>query len=206
MEDIARLGDKERLEAGSFYLKWKKFPPEQEKAILEANNVWFPNKEWKFDIWDLRKKYIILERAWFNDNEIRTLMEKGVCGKEKLPHIWKSLLDDPRYDFLNNQKYKEFVELYWGKLDHDKLLWEWINGIILEHPTKKDKVIKIAKESKNGEYIDKLEDEFQNHTGFRSQLQEFRKEYKWTDKEKYFNRFNIPTITNFQWLHWVYEM
>ncbi|MGE4443535.1 MAG: hypothetical protein AB7E37_00905 [Candidatus Altimarinota bacterium] len=55
VEDIAKLGDKERLEAGSFYLQ-RKLTPEQEKAIIKAHEVGFPNKDGKFDIGDLRKK------------------------------------------------------------------------------------------------------------------------------------------------------
>jgi len=140
VEDIAKLWDKERLEAGSFYLQ-RKLTPEQEKAIIKAHEVWFPNKDWKFDIWDLRKKYIILEKAWFNDNEIRTLMEKWVCGKEKLPILPKlpSLYDDPDYDFLANYK-----DILWENLTQANIMWEWVNGIVFRHSVD-DVVVKVRK-------------------------------------------------------------
>lgn len=155
VEDIAKLWEKERLEAGSFFLQ-RKLTPEQEKAIIKAYEVWFPNKDWKFDIWDLRKKYIILEKAWFNDNEIRTLMEKWVCGKEKLPSL-NSLYSHPKYSFL--EKYKEVL---WENLSLDDIVWEWTQAIIMKHPTNEKLVVKIAKPWE----VDDIMKEFHNHNLF----------------------------------------
>ncbi|MBW7954513.1 hypothetical protein H3C61_01745 [Candidatus Gracilibacteria bacterium] len=51
VEDIAKLGDKERGEAGSFYLQ-RKLTPEQEKAIIKAHEVGLPNKDGRIYIID----------------------------------------------------------------------------------------------------------------------------------------------------------
>lgn len=61
VEDIAKLNNSDRLEFSELLL-WRKLQPKESKAILEAHNIWEANIEWKFSIWDLRKKYIILKR------------------------------------------------------------------------------------------------------------------------------------------------
>lgn len=97
VDDIAKLWDKERLKVASLYLKWKTLYPEQEKAILKAHEIGIPNEKGNFEIWDLRKKYIILEESWFTSNEIRILMEKWVCWQistERLTQLevkWSTL-------------------------------------------------------------------------------------------------------------------
>nr|MDD3720419.1 phosphotransferase [Candidatus Gracilibacteria bacterium] len=174
VEDIAKLGDKERLEAGSFYLKGKKFTPEQQKAILEAHNIGLPNKDGKFDIGDLRKKYIMLEKAGFNDNEIRALMEKGVCGKDKLPSL-NSLYSHPKYSFL--EKYKEILG---ENLNINDIVGEGTQAIILRHPTNEKLVIKIAKPGE----VDDIMKEFHNHQLFHEKVKELKRQGLIDDKIK----------------------
>ncbi len=84
VEDIAKLWDIDRLEAWSFYLKWKKFTHLEEKAILKAHDIW-KDRIWawigKYNFTELKQKYIILKKAGFEEADIRILMEKWVCGK-----------------------------------------------------------------------------------------------------------------------------
>lgn len=171
---MTELKQKERLKAGSFYLKRKKFTPEQEQAILKAHETGIPNKDGKFSVWDLRKKYIMLEKAWFNDNEIRTLMEKGVCGKEKLPK-WDILYSHPKYSFL--EKYKEVL---WENLNINDIVWEGTQAIILKHPTNEKLVIKIAKPWD----VDDIMREFHNHQLFYEKVKELKRQWLIDDKIK----------------------
>ncbi len=85
VEDIAKLWDKDRIEASRFYLK-RDITENQQKAILEAHNIW-RNKDW---VWiynysqsEIAEKVKILKEAWFSEKERRILLEKWVCGKEK---------------------------------------------------------------------------------------------------------------------------
>lgn len=96
--------------------------------------------------------------------------------------------------------------MYGWKITEADLLWEWINGIILRHPSDPEKVVKLAKESKNGEHIDSLETEFKNHTAFSQVLKELKKEFKGKPEEKYLENFKIPEVKRFQEKKWIYEM
>lgn len=196
IEDIAKLWNKERLEATSFYLKWKKFTPEQENAILAAHEVWLPKEGGKYTIWDLRKKYIILEKVGFTDSEIKTLMDNWVCGKEKLPKLWKSLLDEPKFSFLKKPEYKELLELYWWVIDREKLLWEWQNAIILQHPNKKNGILKVAKEWAKDDIVQ----EFKSHETFYNTLEQWKIDFKWQLSKK----IKIPFVETWKWKNPVY--
>lgn len=99
VEDIARLGDKERLEAWSFYLKWKKFTSEQEKAILEAHNIWKDRKwAWIYNYTkeEIKQKAEILKQAGFSLEERRILLEKWVCWNESTYSIGNRLKPEQR--------------------------------------------------------------------------------------------------------------
>lgn len=188
VEDVKKLWPKERLEAGSFYLKGKKFTPEQEQAILKAHETGIPNKDGKFSVWDLRKKYIILEKAWFNDNEIRTLMEKGVCWKEKLPK-WDILYSHPEYSFL--EKYKEVL---WENLNIDDIVWEWQNAVIIANKKDPWYVVKVAKDKK---WVDNLKIELANHKIFYGAYLE------WLTTWKISQNIIIPEIKDI-WKEWAF--
>ncbi len=99
VEDIARLGDKERLEAWSFYLKWKKFTSEQEKAILEAHNIW-KDRKWagvyNYTNEEIKQKAEILKQAGFSLEERRILLEKWVCWNESIYSIGNRLKPEQR--------------------------------------------------------------------------------------------------------------
>ena len=113
VEDIAKLWDKERLEAGSFYLKWKKFTPEQERAILEAHNVW-KDRKWAgiytYTNQEIKQKAEILKQVWFSVEERRILLEKWVCWNESIYSIGNRLKPEQ----------KEKLEKHWEKLKEQK--------------------------------------------------------------------------------------
>ncbi|MGE4443534.1 MAG: phosphotransferase [Candidatus Altimarinota bacterium] len=83
-------------------------------------------------------------------------MEKGVCGKEKLPILPKlpSLYDDPDYDFLANYK-----DILGENLTQANIMGEGVNGIVFRHSVD-DVVVKVRKP---GIHIDDLGIEIQNH-------------------------------------------
>lgn len=122
VKDISKLWDKERLEAWSFYLKWKKFTPEQEKAIIKAHEVW-KDRAWawiyNYNHVEISQKSRILKEAWFSLEERRLLMEKWVCGKESLEQLsdWSKKIDRqhlqediPREDIILREV-KDFQEI-----------------------------------------------------------------------------------------------
>lgn len=132
VEDIAKLWNKERLEAWSFYLKWKKFTPEQEKAILEAHNVW-KDRKWAgiytYTNEEIKQKAEILKQVWFSVEERRLLLQNWVCAKvsdEKLFQLnilWDTL--DKQVDYL-------FKLAQATRKDYDSLLteiWTWSNSL-----------------------------------------------------------------------------
>jgi len=84
IEDIAKLWDKDRLEAWKFYL-WKDITPEQQKAIIQAHNVWIDRK-WaginNYNQDEILEKVKILKESWFSKWERKILLEKWVCWKE----------------------------------------------------------------------------------------------------------------------------
>lgn len=167
---------------------------EKTSLTLETSNV--PNEKGNFETWDLRKKYIILEESWFTSNEIRILMEKWVCGKDKLTNIWKSLLEDPKFSFLKKQEYKELIELYWWHIDTERLLWEWQNAIILQHPNKWNRVLKVARQWIKDDIIK----EFNSHEAFFKTLEKWKIEFPWELSDN----IKIPEIKKWSWNNPVY--
>jgi hypothetical protein len=153
-EDIAKLWNIDRLEAWKIFLK-RDLSPIQEKAIIEAHKIW-EWWVWNYNISELKQKVKILEKAWFNNDEIRILLEKWICWKDKYPKF-KNLYEDPMYDFLKKHK-----DILWEDLKIDDIIWEWTQAIIIRHPSDSTKVIKIAREWK----VDDILQEFNNHILF----------------------------------------
>ncbi len=85
IEDIAKLWDRDRIEASKFYLK-RDISESQKKAILEAHNVW-KSRSWtwiyNYNQAEITEKTRILKDAWFSKEERKVLLEKWVCWKEK---------------------------------------------------------------------------------------------------------------------------
>ena len=109
--DIAKLADKDRIEAWSFYLK-RNLTPDQQESIIKAHNVW-KDREWawiyNYNQAEITEKVRILKEAWFSKEERKALLEKWVCGKE----VWvneKLLINEL-------QKRKEKAE-YWKIFDN----------------------------------------------------------------------------------------
>ena len=121
-------------------------------------------------------------------------LSKGLNSIKLAEKFWKK---------ENIELLKKYSESLWEELKLDDIIWEWNNAIIVAHPTKSDKVLKIAKEWRN---IDRLDIEFENHTKFRYKLKELKKEYVWLDELKQIDNFYIPWIKNFNWVEGIYEM
>jgi len=164
-DEILKLKPKERLKAAEEILS-RNLSKEQKDAILEAHNIWERLENWNYSIWDLKKKVEILQKAWFDNQEVRILLDKWICWKE-YPKF-KSLYEDPKYSFL--EKYREY---FWD-IDRNDIIWEWNNAIILNHPTRKDKVVKISKDWK----VDDLEQEYFNHMKFYETIRKWHLEWK----------------------------
>jgi hypothetical protein len=168
---------------------------EQKDAILKAHNIWNRLENWNYSIWDLKKKVKILQKAWFDNHEIRILLDKWICWTE-YPKF-KILYENPRYNFL--EKYKDILG---EKLSEKDIIWEWNNWIILKHPSKNDKVLKIAKQWN----VDSLEKEFENHYLFERWLDKLKKELWWTKWYEKIKGFYIPKIEKYKWIEWLYQI
>jgi len=85
VEDIAKLWDKDRIDAWKFYLN-RDLSLEQQDAIIKAHNIW-KDREWSwiynYNQAEITEKARILKEAWFSKEERKVLLEKWVCGKEK---------------------------------------------------------------------------------------------------------------------------
>lgn len=68
-----------RLRAWSDFLGRNIDDLAQQKAIIKAHETWTRMANLKYSIIDIRKKNRILKNAWFDKEDIRTLMEGGVC-------------------------------------------------------------------------------------------------------------------------------
>lgn len=111
--------------------------PEIKDVIWEVN--------WKLDE-ILPKQELDFEKL-VKDDIIEKWKEELIPDKQDLMQ-WKvnesvsnqnSLYDDPEYDYLIGYK-----EILWENIDISNILWEWVNGIVLKHPTNWT-VIKIRK-------------------------------------------------------------
>ena len=112
-------------------------------------------------------------------------------------NVIEKLSWNKNYDFLNDYK-----DVLWQDLTINDIVWEWNNALILKHPDKIDKVLKIAKPWRT----DKLDVEFDNHMLFIKWLKELKKEYKWTMEWDILSHFNIPEIKSLNGIDGMYEM
>ena len=191
---ISKLNDTERVSAASEIL-WRTLTQEEKNAILKAHALW----EWWIDnysLQDIRWKVDILKQSWFNAEERRVLMEKWVCWMDRSISVWKSLLSEPRLDFLNKPAYKELRDLYGWDISIEKLLWEWQNAIILEHPNKWSKILKVTKEWA----YDDLIQEFTNHQRFYEVLEQWRIDFP----QQLSDSIKIPEIKKWNWNNPIY--
>ena len=193
IDKILKLNPKERLKVAEEILN-RNLSKEQKDAILEAHNIWNRLENWSYSIWDLKKKVEILQKAWFDNQEVRILLDKWICWKE-YPKF-KNLYEDPRYSFL--EKYKDILG---EELSEKDIIWEWNNWIILRHPNKNNKVLKIAKEWEN---IDKLDIEYKNHREFDEILFQLKSLYKNTHEWLLLQKYFVPKIDKIK--NWVFEM
>lgn len=156
VEDIAKLWNKERLEAGSFYLK-KKLTPKQEKAVIEAHEVW-NDRHWawmnNYTPEELKQKAKILKKVWFNQNERKVLMEKWVCAKVSDDKIFQLEI---KWENLNEQVDYLFKLAEWTRKDYDKLLTEiWSDSKPIKVLNSKDIPLK-----NRDKVIDKIKSDYE---------------------------------------------
>lgn len=119
VQDIAKLGTKERLEAAQTFLKRELSKSEQD-AILKAHNIWDASSWiYRYSFAEKSQKLKILQEAGLSKQERKILLEKWVCGKEaleSLPNGTKKidrqhLVEDiPREDILLKEV-KDFPEV-----------------------------------------------------------------------------------------------
>ena len=86
----AKLKPQDRLDKASLLL-WKNFSKNQEKAILDAHNIWKQNREswiYNYTFIEIKQKHKILKDAWFTKEESKILMDNGIVGK--MPWKWFS--------------------------------------------------------------------------------------------------------------------
>ena len=160
-----------------------------DSLVEKIKNLNTPEKIWDFivdlwedvvesikQIWEPYETWVIIWWMWtwlLKWTKVLRKLEK-VDWEENWKHEknkeieYNSLYDNPDYKFL--WEYKEFL---W-KIDKNDILWEWDNAIVLNHPNKPDKVVKIAKERK----VDDLFEEFKSHEKFYNKIKEWHIEWK----------------------------
>lgn len=193
--EVLALDDNLRLEYWDFLLKRKLWKNEQ-KAIIEAHNIWEANIEWKFSIWDLRKKYIILKNAWFNEEEIMKLFENKVCGKERLNLQYNIKELYSTYPIL-----KEYVDIFWEN-SNVRILWEWTKWLILNINSWKN----VYKIPLNNQVENQLRLELEKTSEFRNIFEKwYEKNYipEWLNIPKvYWNEINWKLIYSMEKIDW----
>lgn len=132
----------------------------KDDVIAKMEKLW-NNTDWIYVIWWMMS---IIWPIWKAKNVIEGIEDiwKWVNTAEKVSKV-ENLYENPKYKFL--WEYKDFL----GNIDRNRILWEWDNAIVLEHPTKPDKVVKIAKEWK----VDDLFEEYKNHKKFYTKLKKW---------------------------------
>ena len=163
VEDIAKLWDKQRLEAASFYLK-KQLTKQEQEAILKAHNIWI-DRDWawiyNYTQTEILEKSKILKEAWFSKEERRILLEKGVCAKISKEKIFQDL--DIKWNNL-----EEKVNFLFNMAEQTRVLYD----NLLENIWKKSNWIEILN-SKNIPLKDK-----------KTVLSKIETEYDWKHVEK----------------------
>lgn len=158
-------------------------------------------KKWYDKLVSLNRDDLIakLKQTWNETDWIYTawmiVSWIGIIWKWKEIISWvKSLYEIPEYKFLEKHK-----DILGENLTTNDLIWEWNNAVILKHPNKNNKVIKVSKD-----WWDDLQKEFINHDWFLKWLDRMLLESKWTDKENILKSIKIPEVKDLWW--WVYEM
>ena len=80
--EVWNLDNELRVEYGEYILE-RKLSPSQQKAIIDSHETGIAKSDGKYSIWDLKKKYIILQENWFSRKEIEILFDKKVCGRNE---------------------------------------------------------------------------------------------------------------------------
>lgn len=99
------------------------------------------------------------------------IFSKTMNGLKIAEKVWKidNLYDSKEYLLKSDKTLDKILK----KVDKSHVLWEWDNWIVIYHPDDDKLVIKISKEWK---YVDDIQKEFDNHTAF------YEKYLEWKDK------------------------
>jgi len=130
VEDIAKLWDKDRIDAWKFYLQ-KNITPQQQEAIIKAHNVW-KDRDWawiyNYNQAEILEKSRILKEAWFDKWERKVLLEKWVCWKEYNNTLADNLPEEQLKDlktFKQDLIDKEFIYNRLSLKEFEKLDIDW---------------------------------------------------------------------------------
>ncbi|MCH2188453.1 hypothetical protein MK079_01330, partial [Candidatus Gracilibacteria bacterium] len=124
LQDISKLGDADRIEAGKFYLG-RDIGSEQQQAIIKAHEVGIDRPGagvHNYNQIEITEKTRILQEAGFSKQERRILLEKGVCGKEGMP------IQDlyTKYPFLQQPEYSELR----GFIEENNMNVEFVGDVV----------------------------------------------------------------------------
>lgn len=201
LEEVAKLDNKDRIKAWEVFLN-KKFNKIQEKAILEAHEIWI-ERVWSwinnYTPEELRQKAEILKKAWFSLEERRILMQKWICGRiDSFEFLsWIELKDlYERFPIL--KEYSDVISP-WTKV---RVIWEWTKWLILDITEWKN-VLKFPLEE---EAKIKLQFELEKIEKFRNLLEKWYENWyvsKWLKIPKvYAQNFNWKLIYSMERVDW----
>jgi len=113
-----------------------------------------------------------LNSHWSENRILKTLKKiKNMWQKiEKIDFSTTLLVDIPEYSFLKWKDYSGLKKITWNIKIKD-LLWEWYNWIAINHPKKKDRIIKIAKPNTFDLYEEAL-----THSLFKRKIEKLKKQ------------------------------
>ena len=154
IKDIAKLWDQDRVLAWKMLLK-RDLGEVEQKAILESHYVWENRAEaWinNYNFAEKRQKYIILKNAWFAEEEIKTLMQKWVCGKLAEKQVFQEVtqsIDFYKMDTLEFKWTYALDEIKWLKQFQAKeLIEKFANSIdinyLINNPRRIDSLLDIV--------------------------------------------------------------
>ena len=166
----------------------------------------------------LSKLWQVIENITISDNLFwyksgNTFYQRWAVGdlegikpfsKEKQPNVHESikasgrpkvLYEDPSYTFLASEKYQKLREIF-PNLSQNDIIGEGNNAIILQHPNKWNRILKVAKEWARDDIIQ----EFNNHETFFKVLEKWKIDFPWQLSEN----VKIPEVKKWNWDSLIY--
>ena len=162
---------------------WKELTEVQEKAIIDAHEVWLKRgwTIWEYTPEEITEKWLILKKAWFKAKEIRQLMEDWYCWSpaqklDNIPNTTPNLLSPKDlWEVKNIDGLCKFLKTKFPKLeglDNEQILaqltpanverinipelWKTLNKVKLNNTHDIDWLEKLVREV----YCDKIPKDF----------------------------------------------